>query len=1140
MEFKILGPLEVFEDGRQIEIRAAKQRALLAILLLHANHVVSTDHLIEALWDDEVPETAQKALQVYISRLRKALGKERLETKASGYRLRVEQGELDLERFQSLAEDDPREALALWRGDALAEFAYLRFAQTETARLEELRLSSLVRRLDEDLERGRHAVVAGELERLVREHPLHERLRAQFMLALYRSGRQADALETFAEARRALTGELGLDPGDELRALQKAILEHDPSLAAPQRIAPTPGPRSARDFVGRSAELSSLRGALDDALGGSGQLVLISGEPGIGKSRLADELVAHANARGATILVGRCWEAGGAPAFWPWVQALRTYIQQSEADVLREQLGASAPDLAQLFPELRELYPDLPPPPSVESDGARFRLFDATSAFIKKAARARPLVIVLDDLHAADDPSLLLLRFLALQLAESRLLVLALFRDVDPTLREPLAPTVVDLLREPVTRRVPLAGLAASDVFEFVQRAYDGHPSDDLVTAIYEETAGNPLFVGEVVRLLATEGRLGESRARVSIPEGVREAIARRVGRLGAGVADLLRLASVFGREFELESLAAVSGQTVDAVVGLLDVAMAERIIDEVPNAPGSLRFAHVLMRDTLYDDLTPAHRMRLHRSAGEALEWIHAEDIDHHLAAIGLHFIASAPLGTRERAISYTRRAAERAASLLAHEEAVRLYEMALTLVGDDRSRCELLLALGEVQARAGDTPASKETLLKAAALAEELGSAERLAQAALRYGGRLLWEVSRDDKQHVALLERALEGLGDADSALRVRLLARLAGGPLRAADYPRERRAALSQEAVAMARRIGDPGLLANALHGHTQAALLAPDRADERRELIDELLEAATAADDKEAAIEGHEESVLTHLSLGDRHGADLHFAAMEKLADELRQPAQYWLVAVHHALRALLEGRLSEAEGLVSEARRIGERTQSWNVAVSYGLQLFALRREQGRLDEVESEIRASAERYASYVTWRSVVTSMVHELGHEAEARAELELLAHDEFAPIPFDEQWLVSLTLLAEVSTALDDLERSAVLYRHLLPFEDRVAVSYPEFSTGSVARSLGLLADTMERWDDAARHFEVALEMNERMSARPWLARTQRDYAELLLRRDASGDRERAVELEHAARTLADTIGMRLAAQAPTARR
>jgi DNA-binding SARP family transcriptional activator len=312
MEFRILGPLEALEDGRPVDLGGAKQRALLAILLVHANAVVSADRLIDALWEDEPPETAHKALQVYISQLRKALGKERLETKVPGYRLRVAQGELDLERFQRLAEGSQRQALALWRGEPLSEFAYQRFAQAEIARLEELRLSCLERRLQADLEQGRHAAVVGELERLVREHPLRERLRAQLMLALYRSGRQAESLDVYQDARRTLTEELGIDPSLELRELQQAILRQDPVLELVAHEVAADADAPAGVFVGREVELDVLRSGLESALCGRGRLFLLVGEPGIGKSRLAEELGREARASGARVVVGRSWEAGGA------------------------------------------------------------------------------------------------------------------------------------------------------------------------------------------------------------------------------------------------------------------------------------------------------------------------------------------------------------------------------------------------------------------------------------------------------------------------------------------------------------------------------------------------------------------------------------------------------------------------------------------------------------------------------------------------------------------------------------------------------------------------------------------------------------------------------------------------------------
>jgi DNA-binding SARP family transcriptional activator len=328
MEFRILGPLEVRAEGGRTLDFAGKQRALLAVLLLNANEAVSTDRLIEDLWDGDPPETAAKALQVYVSQLRKLLGRDRLQTKTPGYLLRVETGELDADRFQRLQEEGKlQEALALWRGSPLSDFADERFAQTEIARLEELRLACIEERIEQDLADGRHADVVGELEALVAQHPLRERLRAQLMLALYRSRRQAEALDAYQAARRTLVEELGIDPSPELQELERRILRQDASLELEPR-APAPADSSTRHaagtFVAREWELATLEAGLEDALAGRGRLFLLVGEAGIGKSRLADEFAARAKERGALILWGRCWEAGGAPAYWPWVQSLRT------------------------------------------------------------------------------------------------------------------------------------------------------------------------------------------------------------------------------------------------------------------------------------------------------------------------------------------------------------------------------------------------------------------------------------------------------------------------------------------------------------------------------------------------------------------------------------------------------------------------------------------------------------------------------------------------------------------------------------------------------------------------------------------------------------------------------------------------
>lgn len=1156
MEFRILGPLEVVENRRALQLGSRKRRALLALLVLHAGEIVSRDRLIDDLWHGDPPTAAETTLRSHVSRLRSALGPSRLLSRPPGYTLVLAPEELDAARCERLlaegrdalaqeraaeAAERLRSALALWRGQVLADVAYEPFAQGEIARLEELRLAVLEERIESDLALARHADLIGELEALVAEHPLRERLRAQLMLALYRSGRQAEALERYQDARRVLTEELGLEPSEALKDLQRAILAQDVALKPPIQLAVEADPVQSvfgpGPFVGRERELDELLRGLDEALAGEGRLFLISGEPGIGKSRLVDQLTRRAREHGAKVLVGRCWEAGGAPAYWPWVQALSAYVRDRDPDLLRSELGRGLSDLAQILPELNELYGDVPALPAVDPEGARFRFFEATSAFLGAASLAQPLVLAFDDLHAADAPSLLLLQFLAGALAEARLLVVGAYRDVDPSLRDPLAEALAELRRQPMTRSLPLKGLPETDVGSFIALAAGLEPEPQLVSALHQATDGNPLFVGEVVRLLTSEETLGsitDSEAwRRMVPEGVRAVIRRRLRHLSDNCRLVLVLASVLGREFDLAALERVSEVSGDQLLDVLDEAAGERVVADVPGQPGRMRFAHVLIRDTLYDEITPGRRVQLHRRVGDALEELYADNLEPHLAELAHHFYESARPAVAEKALAYARRAAERSLGMLAYEEAARLFLVSLRILDsmespDDAIRCELLLALGDADGRAGDTPRSKETYRQAARLAEALGLPHQLGRAALGYGGRLSWEASRDDEHLVPLLETALAALGDEESTLRVRLLARLAGGPLRDSTADAERRKSLGAEALAMARRIGDPSTLAYALIGYTNSHL-SPDFAPELIALAKELIDVAVEAGDLERAVEGYQSHFEYAIELGDLPSARADLQAMETLATELRQPTQEWLVGAYKTAVALLEGRFGEAEQLIGETRSLGERAPSWPVAVTHGLQLYLLRRNQGRLQEVEELVRRAATDYPTYPIWRCVLANTLAELGSTAAARTELDALSVDGFSGIPFDEEWEVSLCFLAETAARLGEKGHAATLYELLLLYADRVAISYTEISLGPVSRFLGILAATTCHSEDAARHFEDALVMNERIGARPWLAHAQEDYAHMLLGRGEPGDAERARGLLDSAQAIRNELGM-----------
>jgi eukaryotic-like serine/threonine-protein kinase len=879
-------------------------------------------------------------------------------------------------------------------------------------------------------------------------------------------------------------------------------------------------------FVGRASELAALFGGLEDALAGRGRLFLLAGEPGIGKSRLAEELIAHASARGARILVGRCWEAGGAPAFWPWVQALRAYLRDTDDGALGAQPGAA--QLAQILPELREGFPDLAEPPASEPEAARFRLFEATAEFLRDAAQRRPIVLVLDDLHAADAPSLLLLRFLARELGSTRMLLLGAYRDVDPVPVEPLREAVAELAREPVTRRLALAGLSEREVAQYV--AQTAAESAQLVAALHEETEGNPLFVGEMVRLLSVEGARLESGAelRLAIPQSIRDVIARRLTHLSQECNRLLVLAAVLGREFALDALARMGDVSEEPLLDVLDEAMAARVVSDVPGVADRLRFDHVLIRDTLYEGLASARRVRLHGLAVKALEELYGEEPGPHLAELAHHAVAASDFA---RARRYAWRAGDRALTLLAYEEAARWYRTALDALDgadarDEQARCELLLWLGEAEMRAGNAPAAKTAYLDAAAVARHRGLPRELARAAAGYGGRIVWARAGDDDRLVPLLEEGLAAIAGDDVELHAKLLARLAGA-LR--DEPsRERRDKLSSEAVALARRTENLAALAYALDGRA-ASIVAPDTVAECLALGTELCEVAERSGDPERVMAGHFHRIIALLQLGDVRAAEVDLAACSRIARELKQLAHLWQVSGVEAMLALAAGRLAEGEELVAQALALGERAQRGAAIPVYRLQQYTLCDFRGSLEEVEPAIRDLIADHPARPVFRCVLVHLQARLERMPEAQRTLDDLTRDELSALPFDQEWLFAMSLLAETSALLGDTASAALLYGALHPWAALNVVDQAEGIRGSVARYLGLLAAATNRRGQAERDFEDALAMNARTGARPWLAHTQNDYARMLLARDGPGDRTRAHELLDTALASYRELGM-----------
>jgi DNA-binding SARP family transcriptional activator len=1111
-----------------VALGGIKPRAVLAVLLLHANEPVSAERLAVALWGEEAASGAVKTVQVHISRLRKALGDpDRVTTTPVGYCLRVGPGELDAERFELLVQDGRRAlaageaeraaavlrgALGLWRGRALEDVAYEPFAQAEIARLEEQRLSALEARVDADLAAGGHAELLGELQRLLTSHPTRERLVGQLMVVLYRCGRQAEALEAYRSSRRALVDEVGVEPGPELHRLHEAILRQDPSLepraagsesaqeqgnqpagaptpeaevaAAPAFPMPAVTPRAVEGaFVGREACLEQLRARWNESRAGRTSLVLLVGDAGVGKTRLATRFGDEVHEAGGAVLYGRA-DPERLLAHQPFAEALSHLIAHAGPSFVAE-MEHELEILSGLFPSLGPRTTAAAAP--ADSDTQRFQVFETVVSVLTRASVRWPILLVLDDLHWTDKLTLVLLRHVLRHAEGTRLLVLGTFRDVEVARDDPLVDLLGDLRRERRYDRLRVEGFDRDATHALVADRLGVEVTPAFVRRLQEQTDGNVFFIEETIRALGDSG-IGRDVAldvdaldALGVPEGIAEVIGRRVRQLSPLASGLLTAASVVGRSFGLWIVEELVDAGPDQVLAAVEDSVEAGLVLEDPDSVDCFTFSHALVREVLYLQLTAARRARLHHCVAKALER-RAERETVHLAELAHHFTLARHLAGSAPGRRYAIAAGRRAAELFAYEEAAQHFRRALDLfedAEDEHERCNVLLALGRVEWQAGDETA-RSTFLEAAESAERRGDTDQLARAAVGIGERFFEETYLVGR-HRELLEKATAALGPADSELRATLLSRLAANL--AFPYEDERAHALVADAIAMARRLGDERLLATALlAGHV--TLLDVRHVERRLELDEEL--SPLASGHQVLAANHHYRWMCDLLEIGDIDAARREHGQLEATAGRLGQPLYRSLVAGARGLWAELAGDVELAERCADEFLREARRAHTRDAVSAWASQLLARRRREGRLGELMPFVERLARSGARQLGWFAALGVLRFEAGNVEEARRICDEELRDGPAGLPRGMFWLTRVAMLSELCSHLGEVASAQGLYAELAPHAARnVVVAYCSV-WGPVDSYLAILAQTFGDDALAARHACAALERTRAMNA------------------------------------------------------
>jgi len=1148
LHFGVLGVFRIERDGRAIDLGPRLQRILLAILVVDAGHVVPVDRLIDLLWRDAPPAAAIASVQAYVSQLRRVLEPGRparaparvLVTQDPGYVLRAGDDQVDALRFQALArrahgdlaEGRPAaaaaglaDALALWRGDPLAEFAGEPWAVPVAARLMEAYDLAIEDRIDASLALGGHAQAAAELEAMVVARPLRERRWGQLIVAAYRCGRQADALHAYRRCRAVLAEQLGLEPGPELRRLEAAVLAQDASLdwhpaatggmaapdaaagghaeAQPTELQPTVGP-AAPSLVGRNPELTYLHGRLRQVSAGDGGAVVLVGEPGAGKTTLAEAAAHLSSAAGVTTAWGRCLDAASTPAFWPWSQVLRALPDGPLAQAARQRLDGEV---------------------AGEEDSIRqFRAYEAVAAALGEASSGAPVLAVIDDLHAADDASLVLLQLLAGDLHRMPVLFVVTVRDTERS--GPLDQALGELLRHPGAGRVPVSAFEPPDVGALVERLTREPPHPGVVAALMERTGGNPFYTTELVRLIGSEHRrqpltAGDVRA-LDVPSGIRDVLLRRVHRLPEDTQSLLMVAAVAGRELQPDLLEHVTRIDAEQLLLGLEPAIAAGLVTTSEGGWG-FRFAHPLIHESLYVSLGRVDRARLHARVAAALEDISSAGTAD-IVQLAHHYLSSGPFGDPAKAVRYAREAGARAMRQGAWQDAARHLEQALTALSPalpdaNAVRCDVLVELGQARRSGGMIREAHQAFDESINLADRIGDQDRTLAVAVALASPQLWgpdEYGEMDPRLIALLERQLDRIGDCDPARRVRILTALATELY--FDETAQRGLRYASEALDIARRLGQPDELGIAVSAYLWSAELT-DNWPELRAVLNEMLrgDGRGFTPQVQAILVGYQ--LMDRIRMGELGQFDAEFTQAWRLAtDVLHSPELQAQLRLMRGCRYLVCGDLEHGVGLLELGYQfLLDLGTTWREPIRFILDSCQMLL-TGTLADHAEQIAALLARPDHPSIPRLAAPAAA--LGFTQ--RGDLERarqIASQWWVPPPRSYTWMQPVAYWAQVAAALGAPD-PGWLYDQLAPYAGELAiVGMAGDCGGAVDSLLAGLALRLGRLDDAAEHAEAGLAQETRVGSQMWINRTEHLISQIAAAQAHARSRDQIAATAHA---------------------